>query len=124
MTRSFLVRLFSGCTLLVLHAGANAVLAEPLASGDRPIGKDQTSARNFDWTRPTADEIAPNPASAAKPRPHLRDVTARREMGESDVLWEANDPGIASSPEIADAPGNKIWSRPQPGEIAPNPAVA
>jgi hypothetical protein len=105
----------ASCALLA----AGGCHAESLASGDATASKDDGNARNFDWTRPLPEEIAPNPASPSGPRPYLRDVgpwssQVQWTVGEVPTSWSAGQP---------DRPVISNWSKPRPEEISPNPTA-
>jgi flagellar protein FliO/FliZ len=97
--------------LLAALAGAagtpSLCVAGPLSSGDRSSAKSQNDPRNFDWTRPLPDEIAPNPTHAPGPRPYLRDVGTQNPDDRA----------------IVEPSARSMWARPKPEEVSPNPTT-
>lgn len=118
--RLFLVPL---CVLSTLGAAVTC-LAQGVASGDNiPKTKEETSTRNLDWTRPGADEIAPNPPGTTARAPRLSDVGAlpaavqlpaidlsRVQVGNRDKQAYVDD----------DA---RLWRRPRREDVSPNPSA-
>ncbi len=105
--------ILASCALIA----AGTCRGEPLASGDAVAAKDESNPRNFDWTRPLPEELAPNPVDPIGPRPHLSDVGP----WSSEVQWSIGEVPASWTTTKADRPSN--WSKPRPQEISPNPAT-
>jgi hypothetical protein len=101
-------------------AVANAEAQDSLAVGDQ-IRKTAGAIRNFDWTRPTPNEIVANPNVPPGSRPHINDVGPWSVDEQGKLLAPAQ---YLKSPEKIDEATRAWfarWARPKPEEITPNP---
>jgi len=105
---------------LVGLLGSTIARSQPLAVGDQ-ISKTANSVRNFDWSRPTSDEIVANPNVAPGPRPHITDVGPWSIEVQSEIHAPAE---YLKRPVVVDESTRAWmarWARPRPEDITPNP---
>jgi hypothetical protein len=93
-----------------------------LAVGDQ-LAKTANSVRNFDWSRPQPDEIAPNPRLSGEPRPHIRDVGPWSVERQSNLRTPSESRPDSAKMDESTRAWFARWERPRPEDITPNPRV-